>query len=126
MIIRVSYSDNDLQAAVREACEKILYTIADEFPAGLESIERFEEYLAKYSMENLRQRIVFAAVGNHIAFKGANGRFTKHDETLATFDEMMQYLDEKVKVELVEAVGTEWENGEVCFIDLWTKEVVVC
>ena len=126
MIIRVDYSDNDFQAAVREACEKVLYEITDEYPAGSESIERFEEYLAEHDTENLRQRIVLAATGLHITFKGARGRFVKYNDSLATFDEILQYLDEKVKVSLVEAVGTEWENGEVCFIDLWTKEVTVC
>jgi len=108
MIIRVSYSDNDFAGHVQEACEKILYTIADEFPAGLESIERFEEYFTEHDMENLRQRIVLSAVGSYITFQGTNGRFTKHNETLATFDETMNYLDSNVKVRLVDAVGKEW------------------
>lgn len=129
MVIRVDYSDNDFASAVQEACEHILYAITDEFPVGEESLDLFQEYLDRYGLENLRQRIVLAAIGNHIAFQGAHGRFLKHNElsveSLAAFDKTMNYIDKNVKVTVVEAVGAEWENGEVCFIDVAKKEVIV-
>lgn len=129
MVIRVDYSDNDFASAVQEACEHILYAITDEFPAGEESTGLFQEYLDRYGLENLRQRIVLAAIGSNIMFEGAHGRFLKHNEpsveSLASFDETLHYIDENVKVTFVDAVGTEWENGEVCFIDVAKKEVTV-
>jgi hypothetical protein len=129
MVIRVDYSDNDFASAVQEACEHILYAITDEFPVGEESLDLFQEYLDRYGLENLRQRIVLAAIGSNIMFKGAHGRFLMYNEpsveSLATFDKTLHYIDENVKVAVVEAVGTEWENGEVCFIDVEQKIVVV-
>ena len=126
MGIRVDYSDNDFSNDISNACEGILYEITDEFPAGAESVERFQEYLDQYDLENLRQRIVLAAIGMHIAFKGARGRFYgDYNKSLADFDKTMGYIDENVRVSIVDAVGTEWENGEVCFIDVTNKKVVV-
>lgn len=129
MVIRVDYSDNDFASDVQEACEHILHVITDEFPAGQESIELFQEYLDRHGLENLRQRIVLAAMGSNIMFKGAHGRFLMYNEpsveSLATFDKTLHYIDKNVKVAIVEAVGTEWENGEVCFIDVANKQVFI-
>jgi len=126
VIIKVDYSDNDFRSAIQEACESILSAITDEFPAGEESVELFQEYIAEYGLEDLRQRIVLAAIGTHIVFKGANGRFGEnYNQSLTAFDKTMNYIDTNVRVEVVEAVGTEWANGEVCYIDVGRKRVVV-
>jgi len=128
MVIRVDCSDNDFVSAVQEACEHVLHAITDDFVPE-ESIELFQEYLDRHGLENLRQRIVLAAIGNHIAFQGAHGRFLKHNrpsvESLASFDSILRYIDENVKVAVVEAVDMEWKNGEVCFIDVANIQVVI-
>jgi hypothetical protein len=125
MIIRVSYSDNDFCTAVQEACEQVLYAIVDDYPAGNEALKRFKEWFDQYNLESLRQRIVLAAIGNHIAFKGANGRFENHKESLTTFDKTMNYIDKNVKVNFVDVFIKKWENGEVCYIDIVNKQVIV-
>ena len=127
MVIKVSYSDNDFRTAVELACTELLNEIVVDFPAGDESVQRFQEYLAENSLEDLKHRTVLAAVGIYIAKRGARGRFWEGDynATLARFDGTLQYINKIIKVELVDTVNFEWNNGEVCFIDVRQKTIIV-
>lgn len=127
MIIKVSFSDNDFQQFISNACEQVLFDVTDEYPAGEESIQLFKEYLDKEGIENLKQRIVLAATGNYIASNGFRGRFDdgKYNSSLNRYDGILKYLDDLIKIEQVKTINTTWQNGEVCIINLWTKIVSV-
>jgi len=122
-VFRVNFNDNDFGGPVERACEDFLRNVSRGH-VNSEGIENALKEIEKVGMENLRKFIVMAAFGHYITEHMRHWLISLHfgdykdPYELEQYKDTLEYLDKNTTLEKVDRDPDEWENGEVCYIDL--------
>lgn len=121
MLLRVCFGDNDFSTDISDACEDIMYTIANGCRC-YEVIKKYRECKNEYGLENIRKAIVLASYG-HFIVSNACRLYDKIEYDFSKQEYYMNYLDKKIRIEEVETYNPNDNNSESCYIDFWNLKV---
>jgi hypothetical protein len=123
MFVKVNFRDNDFGKHVIEACNALMYDIANG-TTGKDAIALYEKAKNEHGIENLRKAIVLASYGYYIALKGTCGyKLGPVDHDVRKHERILTYMDKETTIEEVRHINEVCPNGEVCYIDFYNMEV---
>lgn len=129
-VFRVRFCDNDFGAPVERACTDFMHTVTHGH-SNSEGLEKALEEIEHVGMENLRKFIVMTAFSYCVANAverwlhemRCGSRHKSDPYKLEQYKDTLQYLDRNISLEIATHDPDEWENGEVCYVDLTNRVV---